>query len=55
MADSKVLKWYDELTPVELHVESAPSVDETVQLEEAEMVDDDAQYWAAFDDNSGIA
>ena len=54
MADSKVLKWYEELQPVELPVETtAPTPKDmangTMQGETVD--DDDMEYWAAFDDD----
>ena len=55
MADSKVLQWYEELQPVELHVECRV-VDSTNDTTKAEMddEDDDAEYWAAFDDATAV-
>ena len=48
MVDPRVLKWSDELQPVELIIPLASVVvEQEMQLEEA---DDDREYWAAFDD-----
>ena len=55
MADSKVLQWYEELQPVELHVESSVvnNIDDKTKAEMDED-DDDAEYWAAFDDATAV-
>lgn len=56
MADSKVLKWYEELQPVELHVEITAPVSKNVgETMQTELVDDDAEYWAAFDESDDDA
>ena len=54
-ADSKVLKWYEELHPVELNIEATTcasnDTDETTPRQTEVADDDDMEYWAAFDDD----
>ena len=55
MADSKVLKWYEELQPVGLNIEATTcasnNTDETAGRQTEVADDDDMEYWAAFDDD----